>query len=34
VGEVTVVSVREKTSTAKITYSTDAIMVGDMVELR
>jgi hypothetical protein len=34
VGEVTVVSVREKTATAKITYSSDAIMVGDMVELR
>ncbi len=34
VGEVTVISVREKTATAKITYSADAIMVGDMVELR
>jgi LysM domain len=34
VGEVTVVAVREKTATAKVTYSADAIMVGDVVELR
>jgi hypothetical protein len=34
VGEVTIVSVREKTATAKVTYSADAILVGDMVELR
>jgi LysM repeat protein len=34
IGEVTIVSVREKTATAKVTYSADAIMVGDMIELR
>jgi LysM repeat protein len=34
VGEVTVVAVREKTATAKVTYSADAIMVGDVIELR
>ncbi len=34
VGELTVVSVREKTATAKVTYSADAIMVGDLIELR
>jgi len=34
VGEVTVVAVREKTATAKVTYSSDAIMVGDRVEMR
>src|SRR5262245_34590488 len=34
VGEVTVVAVRAKTATAKVTYSSDAIMVGDLVELR
>jgi hypothetical protein len=34
VGELTVVAVREKTATAKVTYSADAIMVGDMIELR
>ncbi len=34
VGELTVVSVREKTATAKVTYSADALMVGDMIELR
>ena len=33
-GEATVVSVREKTSTAKVTYSKYEIMVGDEVELR
>jgi hypothetical protein len=34
VGEATVVSVREKTSTAKVTYSRKEVMVGDEVELR
>lgn len=34
IGELTVVAVREKTATAKVTYSSDAIMVGDMIELR
>jgi hypothetical protein len=34
IGELTVVAVREKTATAKVTYSSDAIMVGDRVELR
>jgi hypothetical protein len=34
VGELTVVAVREKTATAKVTYSADAIMVGDVIELR
>jgi hypothetical protein len=34
VGEATVVSVREKTATAKITYSNAEIMVGDQAELR
>jgi hypothetical protein len=33
-GEVTVIAVRDRTSTAKVTYSSDAIMVGDQVELR
>jgi LysM repeat protein len=33
-GELAVVSVREKTATAKVTYSRDAIVVGDEVELR
>jgi LysM domain len=33
-GEVTVIAVRERTATAKVTYSADAIMVGDQVELR
>jgi hypothetical protein len=33
-GEVVVVSVRERTSVAKVTYSADAIMNGDRVELR
>jgi hypothetical protein len=33
-GEAVVVSVREKTSLAKVTYSADAIMNGDRVELR
>jgi LysM repeat protein len=34
VGEATVVSVRERTSTAKITYSHKEVMVGDEAELR
>ena len=34
IGEATVVSVREKTSTAKITYSRREIMLGDQVQLR
>jgi hypothetical protein len=34
VGEATIVSVREKTSTAKVTYSRKEVMVGDEVELR
>jgi hypothetical protein len=34
VGEATVVSVRERTSTAKITYARKEIMVGDQVQLR
>jgi hypothetical protein len=34
VGEATVVSVRDRTATAKVTYSAREIMVGDEVELR
>jgi LysM repeat protein len=34
VGEATVVSVREKTATAKVTYSHREVMVGDEAELR
>jgi hypothetical protein len=34
VGEATVVAARDTTSTAKITYSREEIMVGDQVELR
>jgi LysM repeat protein len=34
VGEATVVSTRERTSTAKLTYSTAEVVVGDSVELR
>jgi hypothetical protein len=34
IGEMIVISVRERTATAKITYSADAIMAGDRVELR
>ena len=34
VGEATVVSVRERTATAKITYSRKEIMLGDQVQLR
>lgn len=33
-GEATVVSVRDRTATAKVTYSSKEIMVGDQVELR
>jgi hypothetical protein len=33
-GELAVLAVREQTATAKVTYSRDAIMVGDEVELR
>ncbi len=34
VGEVTVVAVRDRTAVAKVTYSADALLVGDQVELR
>jgi LysM repeat protein len=34
VGEVTVVAVRERTATAKVTYSGKEVQVGDQVELR
>ena len=34
VGEATVVAVRERTATAKITYARKEIMVGDQVQLR
>jgi hypothetical protein len=34
IGEVVVVAVRERTATAKVMYSADAIMNGDQVELR
>jgi hypothetical protein len=34
VGELTVVAVRDRTAVAKITYSSDAVLVGDQVELR
>jgi LysM domain-containing protein len=34
IGEATVVSVREKTATAKITYSRREIMLGDQVQVR
>jgi hypothetical protein len=33
-GELAVVAVRDKTATAKVTYSRDAIMIGDQIELR
>jgi hypothetical protein len=33
-GEVAVLTVRDRTATAKVTYSRDAIMLGDEVELR
>ena len=34
VGEATIVSVRERTSTAKVTYARKEIMLGDQVQLR
>jgi hypothetical protein len=34
IGELTVVAVRDRTATAKVTYSSDAVMVGDQIELR
>jgi len=34
VGEATVVSVRDRTATAKVTYARKEVMVGDQVELR
>jgi hypothetical protein len=34
VGELAVVSVRDRTATAKVIYSNDAIVVGDEIELR
>jgi hypothetical protein len=34
VGEVAVIATRERTATAKVIYSNDAIMNGDQVELR
>ena len=34
IGEATVIAVRDKTSTAKITYSRKEIMLGDQVQLR
>jgi LysM repeat protein len=33
-GELAVVAVRDRTATAKVTYSNDAIVIGDEVELR
>jgi hypothetical protein len=33
-GELAIVAVRDGTATAKVTYSRDAIMIGDQVELR
>jgi hypothetical protein len=33
-GEIAVLTVRDRTATAKVTYSRDAFMVGDEVELR
>ena len=33
-GELAVVAVRDKTATAKVMYSRDAIMIGDQIELR
>jgi LysM domain len=33
-GELAVVAVRDRTATAKVTYSRDAVMIGDQVELR
>ena len=34
IGELVVVTVRERTSTARVLYSRDAIMNGDKAELR
>ena len=34
IGEATIVAVRDKTSTAKITYARKEIMLGDSVQLR
>jgi hypothetical protein len=34
IGELVVVSVRERTATARVLYSRDAIMSGDRAELR
>ena len=34
IGELAVLTVRDRTATAKVTYSTDAIFVGDQIELR
>jgi LysM domain len=33
-GELAVVAVRDHTATAKVTYSRDAVMIGDQIELR
>lgn len=34
IGELAVLTVRDRTATAKVTYSTDAVMPGDQIELR
>jgi hypothetical protein len=34
IGEIVVISVRDKTATAKVTYSMDAVTLGDRAELR
>jgi len=34
IGELAVLTVRDRTATAKVTYSTDAIVPGDQIELR
>jgi hypothetical protein len=34
IGELVVVAVRERTATARVLYSRDAIMAGDRIELR
>ena len=34
IGELAVLTVRDRTATAKVTYSSDAIMPGDQIELR
>jgi hypothetical protein len=34
IGELAVLAVRDRTATAKVIYSTDAIMPGDQIELR